>query len=415
MNLCDNLDILVKEQGFELWGATSIEQFEEFLINVTDFYFKNKFYATMEWLQKNLDVRLDPKKKFPQANTIIVVAKNYQSTQTTQQLSVLSAQKENNKERLNTDEGSIATNKYAYISQYALGDDYHQVIGEKLRRVAEFLLQNGARFARFYVDTGPVFEKYWAAKAGIGWIGKNSLLINRGLGSFLFLGVVFTDLKIVKSHKPIEELNAHQSTLNADKTPKQVETLTMFYKNYCGSCTRCIDACPTGAIVANGVIDSNKCIAYLTVEHRGIIKEELRERMGGWVFGCDICQNVCPWNIKALAYSMQNTTYEAKEAKGQLTNATVKSFNLKSLIDKNDLLKLLEITEKDFNIMFRNSPIKRAKWEGFIRNVIIACANLNVLDAISKIGEFLTYGNPVLRATAEWALAKLQSIKVRES
>lgn len=346
------LDKIIKEAGFELWGATPVETFEEFIVNITEFYFKNKYYATMEWLKKTADVRLDPKKRFPQANTIIVVAKNYYQP----------------KPQMDGE------NRNGLISTYALGRDYHYILSEKLQILCEFLLQNGAVFAKYYVDTGPVFEKYWAVKANLGWLGKNALLINRKLGSFLFLGVILTDLYI--TYKP--------QTINF---------------NYCGSCNRCITACPTSAIVSNGVIDANKCIAYLTVEHRGIIKKQLRELMGRWVFGCDICQDVCPWNIKF-----------AKPAVLSDCSENTRTGISKNAINKDELLKILQMSEQEFNLKFKESPIKRTKWEGLIRNTMIVVVNLKIIEAIPLLRKFLHTHNTILKATAIWALLKLNAI-----
>lgn len=361
MSFESEIDRIIKEQGFELWGATPIENFDELVLNITDFYFKNNFHATMEWLKKNIDVRLYPKKKFPQANTIIVVGKNYFRSDISNKVEI------------------GKNSEIGYVSKYALGEDYHKSISEKLQKVAGFLLQNGAMFARYYVDTGPVFEKYWAVKSQLGWIGKNSLLINRKLGSFLFLGVILTDLRIQNSQAAIPLLS-----------------------NYCGSCTRCIESCPTGAIVSNGVVDANKCIAYLTIEHRGVIKRELRESIGNWIFGCDICQDVCPWNIKFARPTVAPVPFLPDKLNMGLT---------KNVFTKKELLQLLKISEKDFNIIFKDSPVKRAKWEGFVRNIMIAVANLKIKEAILILKEFLSIPNPVLKATAIWALCRLKGIE----
>jgi epoxyqueuosine reductase len=354
-NIVSELDKLIYQLGFELWGCAKIENIAEDISELVNFYFLNKFYATMEWLQKNLDVRLSPQKRFEKAKTIIVVAKNYY--QPTLQVPISVNGQNHSKESL----------PKASISNYAIGFDYHYIMKEKLDIVAKFLLSNNATFATTYVDTGPIFEKYWAAKAGLGWIGKNSLLINRALGSFLFLGTIITDLEI-QSNRAFE------------------------YKSFCGSCKKCLEACPTGAIVAEGVVDSNKCIAYLTIEHRGEIEPFLMEKMGNWIFGCDICQQVCPWNRKVIYNTNSNGWFGKNESLYKMT-----------------LLDMLNIDKEEFSRIFKDSTIKRAKWEGFIRNVIIVVANLKVYAAIEKLKElaFSATTSGTIKSTALWALKKL--------
>ncbi len=357
----EELDKFIKGLGFDLCGATFVEEFDDFVKDITNFYFENKFYAGMNWLVKNLDVRIEPKKRFPQANTIVVFAKRYPT------------------QPLSTTDGGL-------ISAYAKGKDYHNILAEKADKLCKYLLSRGAKFAKFYVDTGPVFEKYWAVKAGLGWIGKNSLLINKKFGSYLFLGVVLTDIHIPTIKIENSSLKRNNSNLHPLRTQFRFEIL-----NYCGSCTKCINVCPTGAIVKDGVVDSNKCIAYLTVEHKGFIKSELQDKIGRWIFGCDICQIVCPWNSKIINYNVSEGDHQVLYLNG-------------------NLLSLLQITPEIFYKLFKNSPIKRVKWEGFIRNVIIVLANQKIKKAIPYIKKFLYSSSYTLQVTAFRALYKLNSV-----
>ncbi len=212
----------------------------------------------------------------------------------------------------------------ARIARYALGRDYHLATGRRLNELAEFLRQNGAKIAKAFVDAGPVPERELAQRAGLGWIGKNTMLIHPGLGSFFFIGAVLTDLPIGVD-LPFE----------ADR---------------CGSCTRCLDACPTAAFVAERVLDATRCISYLTIEHRGPIPEQFTGRLEGWGFGCDICNEVCPWNERFA----QDSTIAEFRPRGDLSAAGPGFFD--------------ELTEEEFRERFGDTPLERAGLEGMRRN-----------------------------------------------
>ncbi|MCL4524054.1 MAG: tRNA epoxyqueuosine(34) reductase QueG [Acidobacteria bacterium] len=258
-----------------------------------------------------------------------------------------------------------------WISRYAWGDDYHEVLGEKLDQLlAAMRKQFGEEFtARAYVDTGPVVERVAAKYAGLGWLAKNTCFINEQLGSWLFLGVILTSLELAPSLAP------------NDSPPPDL----------CGNCSLCLDACPTGALVEPYLLDARRCISYLTIELRGPIPEEFRAPMGRMVFGCDICQDVCPWNRKAPATPLaafQPRVFEnQKTENGKLPPAGTVGAQHAAPLQKPsfatgqtslfapELEWLASLTEEQFREIFRSSAVKRTKWRGLVRNACIALGN----------------------------------------
>ena len=246
--------------------------------------------------------------------------------------------------------------------------------------------------ARAYVDTGPVQERVLAKYAGLGWLGKNTLLLNQMLGSFFFLGVILTTLDL-------------EPTLGADELPPP---------DLCGSCRRCLDACPTQAFVEPYVMDARKCISYLTIELRGSISEELREPMGNHVFGCDICQDVCPWNRRAPISTIpqfQPRVFPSGEENGPETEVPLQEESL--YLPR--LEWLLGLSETTFRELFRGSPVKRTKWRGLMRNACIALGNSGLrrgmtdYDRIRKSVERLAASeDQVISESAHWALSRIQ-------
>ena len=259
-----------------------------------------------------------------------------------------------------------------WISRYAWGDcDYHDALMPRLRQVEQRLCEVAAQETlqiqtRAYVDTGPVVERVYARYAGIGWIGKNTCVINQKLGSWLFLGVILTSLELPP------DLPA------ADR---------------CGSCTRCIDACPTDALIAPGKMDARRCIAYLTIEKRGEIAEELRTAIDHHVFGCDICQDVCPWNNKA----------------GNAPATTLTQFQPRPKLFHPDLEWLAAMDPEAFREIFRGSPVKRTKFNGLKRNVAIAMGNSGNKEFVPQLEKMATDPDPIIADHARWALEKLRS------
>jgi epoxyqueuosine reductase len=271
-----------------------------------------------------------------------------------------------------------------WISRYAWGDDYHQVMWEKLDALAAAVSEHFPQpFAtRAYADTGPVAERVFAKHAGLGWLGKNTLLLNQAYGSWLFLGVIFTSLDLLPSLEP------------AEAVPPDL----------CGNCRQCLDACPTGALVEPYVLDSRRCISYLTIELRGATPEEFREPIGWQVYGCDICQDVCPYNRHAPITNVPE--FEPRAFGGEQ--------NEHSLL-RPSLPWLAQMDEQEFRDTFRNSAMKRTKWVGLVRNACIALGNANIplqSPEHTRVVELLKQRTqskiPAIAESADWALRRIQ-------
>lgn len=259
-------------------------------------------HGEMNYLARNVEKRLDPRKLFPGAKSVISVLLNYFPA-----------------------ENPPADNNYK-IASYAYGRDYHLLIREKLNVLIDEIKARAGDFeARAFTDSAPVMDKAWAEKAGLGWIGKNTCLIHPKLGSFVFIGEIITTLEL------------------------QYDTVRV--NDLCGVCTRCIEACPTGAIMAPRLLDARKCISYSTIEFRGDLPTEEKENFNDWIFGCDICQDVCPWNRKALP----NNEID---------------FQLKPGLKNMDKIKWERLSREEFNDLFRGSAVKRTKYEGLKRNIL---------------------------------------------
>jgi epoxyqueuosine reductase len=288
--------------------------------------------------------RASPKSTFPWARSVIVCAINYNTAQP-----------------YSTE---IHDSKRGWIARYAWSkEDYHDAVLRRLRAV-EANLRDACKGVetRCYVDTGPVVERVYAKYAGVGWIGKNTCILNQKLGSWLFLGVILTSLDL-------------QPDLPAP--------------DRCGSCTRCIDACPTDALIAPYQLDANKCISYLTIEKRGVVPEEMRDGMGQQVFGCDICQDVCPWNRKAPT----TTAAEFQPREGLVNPA---------------LQWLAEMNEEEFREKFRGSPIRRTKRAGLRRNAVIAMGNSGDHGFVPALEKLAFDEDSVVAEMARWSKDKLR-------
>ena len=301
---------------------------------------------------------------FPWAKSVIVTVTNYNGSQPH---SIDSAP-----------EGAAWIARYAQSGSPADGggpsrpSDYHKVLLKRLQALDAALRErHGAFESRCYVDTGPLVERVYARYAGVGWTGKNTCILNQELGSWLFLGVILTSIEIQPDY-------FHQ--LAADR---------------CGSCTRCIDACPTQALTPYQM-DATRCIAYLTIEKRGAIPEELREGIGRQVFGCDICQDVCPWNRKAPA--ADDPELRPRQA---LVNPAL------------DWLAAMK--EEDFAQWFYGSPVKRAKFEGFRRNLAIAMGNSGLARYLPRLKEWARADEETLSDAASWAVRKLTQTQTASS
>jgi epoxyqueuosine reductase len=288
--------------------------------------------------------RASLKSTFPWARSVIVCAINYNTSQP-----------------YSTE---IHDPQRGWIARYAWSrEDYHDAVLRRLRLVESSVREAAESVeTRCYVDTGPVVERVYAKYAGVGWIGKNTCILNQALGSWLFLGVILTSIEL----------------------PPDIPA-----PDRCGSCTRCIDACPTDALIAPYQLDANKCISYLTIEKRGMIAEEMREGMGRQVFGCDICQDVCPWNRKAPA-----TAAAEFQPRDGLVNPA--------------LQWLAEMSIEEFQEKFRGSPIRRAKRSGLRRNAVIAMGNSGDLDFMPALEKLARDEDPVVGEMARWSQDKLR-------
>ena len=364
-----------KSLGFELCGVVRAERFPE--LDQTSEWLARGYAGEMKYLADPR--RSDPRSVLPGIQSVIVCLLNYNTAQPLSAApSVLGADGE----------------PRGWISRYAWGDDYHEVLRGRLDGLVEYLRE---RFtepfeARAYVDTGPIQERVLAKYAGLGWLGKNTLLLNQMLGSFFFLGVILTTLDL-------------EPTLGANELPPP---------DLCGSCRRCLDACPTQAFVEPYVMDARKCISYLTIELRGPIPEEYREAIGNHVFGCDICQDVCPWNRRAPVATIlqfQPKVFSSLEENHAGTSLPSQ--------DESLFLPRLEwlagLNESDFHELFRGSPIKRTKWRGLVRNACIALGNSGVHRGtasharISALLERLAGSREqVIAESARWALSRIQ-------
>ena len=267
-----------------------------------------------------------------------------------------------------------------WIARYAWGDDYHDVLGEKLDALAEALHNEFPEpfEARAYVDTGPIVERVAAKYAGLGWLAKNTCLIHEELGSWLLLGVIVTTLDLAASLGPAQAPAA----------------------DLCGNCRLCIEACPTSAIIEPYVLDARRCISYLTIELRGAIPAELREPMGRHVFGCDICQDVCPWNRRAPATSV--ASFEPRRvAQHSLFSPALEW--------------LISLTQEEFRDAFRGGAVKRTKWHGLVRNACVALGNSGLRpgepryeEICARLAQLAAAGDAVIAEHAQWALTRIQ-------
>ena len=290
-----------KRLGFDFCGIAKAGFLEEEAPRLEEWLNRN-YHGQMGYLANHFDKRLDPTKLVEGAKTVVSLIYNYYP-----------------EKKLPEKPEDIKLAKYAY------GEDYHWVIRDKLNEFLGILRDEiGEIDGRGFVDSAPVMERQWAQKAGLGWLGKNSLLLNRGMGSFFFLSELIIDLEV---------------------TPD-----TALAKDYCGTCTACIDACPTDAIVDNGVIDGSRCISYLTIELKDAIPSEFKGHMENWAFGCDICQDVCPWNRFSKPHQEEKFKHHPELA--EFTNRDWQ-----------------EITEETFRKVFKKSAVKRTKLAGLKRNV----------------------------------------------
>lgn len=287
------------QQGFQFCGISKAEFLKEEASKLEQ-WLKTGMHGKMAYMENHFDKRLDPTKLVEGAKSVITLLYSYYP------------------------EKPLPTENNYKIAKYAYGKDYHFVIKEKLKHLFEKIREEaGDVCGRIFVDSAPVMERAWAKKSGLGWIGKNSLLLNKNMGSFFFLAEIILDLEL-EYDGPV--------------------------KDYCGTCTRCMDACPTDAIPAPQVVDASKCISYFTIELKENIPAAYKGQMEDWIFGCDICQDVCPWNRFSKYHNEKAFAPHEKL----------------STMNKKDWE---ELSQEMFHEIFKNSAVKRAKYEGLKRNI----------------------------------------------
>lgn len=347
-----------REAGFDLAGIAPVREFRE--LEYFPEWIANGHGGEMRYLESRDESgqlkRSSLGRVAPWARSVVVSALNYNTSQpySTQPLTQPVTQPAT--QPAGPDQG--------WISRYAwFNGDYHDFVMKRLRHVEVRLRESASQIdTRCYVDTGPIVERIYAKYAGLGWIGKNTCVINQKIGSWLFLGVILTSLEL---------------------------TPDLPAPDRCGTCTRCLDACPTNAFTAPHQMDASRCIAYLTIEKRGDIPLEFRDQMGRHVFGCDICQDVCPWNRKAPSSSAPEF-----QPRAELVNPA--------------LDWLATITEENFRQTFRGSPVKRTKRQGLRRNAVLAMANSGDQRFVPVLEGLADDEDPIVAKHARWALNSLR-------
>jgi epoxyqueuosine reductase len=323
------------EIGFSKVGICKVDP-DESVDHLSDWLSKN-YHGRMQYMEN--PKRISPRNVLDNCNTIIIVLLNYRWP------------------------NGADISQEAMISKYAWATDYHRVMLPMVQRLSDFLVSEvPGTAAKVYVDTGPIAEKYWAQKAGVGWIGKHTNILSQQGSSWFFVGVLLTDLMLEPDVPALD---------------------------HCGICTACIEACPTRAIIAPYVLDSRLCISYLTIELRDSIPVELRPLIGNRVFGCDDCQDVCPWNRFAYAGDPRFNP------RPEILGATLKEY--------------LAMTPEEFRKRFEGTNVLRAKYRGFIRNCLVAAGNSNRIDLIETVKKHADSDDEMIREHAVWALDRLNS------
>ena len=324
--------------GFDLVGIATLGPAET--ADAFERWVSAGYAGEMGYLPRGAEKRRDTRLPFPGTMSAVVVATDYGGREPT---------------------GPVA--------RYARGDDYHDLMVARLRELHRWIDAQAGRpvAGKAYVDTGPILERDLARRAGLGWFGKNTNLINPRIGSFFFVGALLVDLEL--------------------------EPDAPFGADRCGTCTRCLDACPTDAFVAPRVLDATRCVSYLTIEQKGSIPVELRERIGGLLYGCDICQDVCPWNVRFARELPEASPYAARAALAGKDARTLAR-------------EILTMTRDEFAHAFRDSPMKRAKLRGLKRNAAVALGNIGTADDIDALERALDDDEPLVREHVAWALGR---------
>jgi epoxyqueuosine reductase len=329
-------------------APASADQFQKWL--------SGKRHGEMAWLERNAQKRIDPQRVLPGAKSVICLAASYETISPSR----------SRREEAQTYSGQsfvTSTPPTGIVARYARFDDYHDVLGERLKQLAQFVNNLGDADTRslWYVDTGPVLERDFAQRAGLGFAGKHTNLISRRLGNWIFLAEILTTLEL---------------------EPDALE------RNHCGKCARCISACPTKAITAPFQLDARRCISYLTIELKGSIPVELRPAIGNRIYGCDDCLAVCPWNRFAC--------------EGRL----MKPYARPDLVAP-DLIELLRLDEAGFKSRFAGTPILRTKRRGLLRNVCVALGNAGDASALPHLQKAARDPEPLIAEHASWAMGRI--------
>lgn len=351
----EELRTALKDVGFDAVRFAAVDELESPGASAFARWLEAGFQADMGWLDRSLEKRSRPQLVLDGVSSLILLGVNYNRDETGE-----------------GDEGSAHESKGVW-ARYALNLDYHDTVRPGLveaGRVLESWAGISNRDYRYYVDTGPVLERSWAARAGLGFVGKNAMLISPDFGNWLFLAAI-----LVKA--PIEP------DLPVSRRWEEHPVGTL-----CGKCTRCMDACPTGALPQPGVLDARKCISYQTIENKNIIPRELRRGIGDRIYGCDICAEVCPWNRFA------------QEAKSGLLEARPE-------LAKLSLREILSLTPVSFAATFKGTAMKRLKLRGLLRNACIVAGNLRATDCLPELLTLAQHEFPMVRAHAVWALREM--------
>ena len=342
--IMDTVEARLKQQaqalGFALAGiapATASDGFARLRE-----WLERGYAGEMEYLHRHGDARLHPRSILPEVRSVVMVAMTYG----------------------HPEEHELRAN-HGRVARYARGPDYHDELRQRLKKLLAWIIQEQpGRRGRVVVDTAPLLERDFARRCGLGWFGKNTMLINRRQGSYLLLGGLLLDLQL---HPDPEHATSH-----------------------CGTCTACLDACPTGALVAPGWLDARRCISYLTIELRSMVPEPLRPELASWVFGCDICQEVCPWNRKAPA-------------------ASTPGFGDRADLEQLDLIDMLALDEEAFRSRFRGTALLRAGRTGLLRSCALVLGSQGDANALPALQRAEQDADPQVREAAAWASATLKS------
>lgn len=337
----ERLKARAHELGFDLVGIAPAAPADDFAHLQS--WLEAGYAGTMEYMHRHANARRDLTAVLPEVRSVVMVAMNYfcEETATEADLSRIT--------------GTVA--------RYARGSDYHDVLRERLNQLlAWFQNEVPGSVGRGVVDTAPLLERDFARRAGLGWIGKNTMLLNKRLGSYFFLGALLVDQELITDEPHVMK--------------------------HCGTCTACLTACPTGAFVQPGQLDARRCISYLTIELKSSIPNEWREAIGEWVFGCDICQEVCPWN--------RHPTFGDESL-----------FQPRADLEALDLLQVMRLTEEEFRRRFHGTALMRTKRRGLLRNTAIVLGNRGDPAALPVLQSALTDPEPVIREAAEWAIQRI--------